>query len=175
MTSSPSIGIRKRSPIRLRPEIQGALRTYANRVMATEWASHGNLLVHSTPDLLNPVWDLYRQIDPSTPRGETQLAAANERLHALELLRHLRHLSGEQTLPAVFWPVLVLDSVIVVLFSYVFQQNNLRVQAVMTGLLGAMLALVLLLIFSLNQPFTGPVPVSQHPGPATRVGSIRRH
>ena len=150
-------------PDPLRPQIQAALRTYASQVMATEWSSHGNLVVHSTPDLLNPVYDLYRQIEPTTSLSETQLAAANERLAQLELQRHLRHLSGEQTLPSVFWPVLVLGSVIVVLFSYLFHQNNLRVQALMTGLLGAMLALVLLLIFSLNQPFTGPVPVSQQP------------
>lgn len=150
-------------PDPVRQEVQAALRTYSSKVMANEWSSHGNLIVHSTPDLLNPVWDLYRSIEPTTPRTETHLAAASERLHQLELQRHLRHLSGEQTLPEVFWPVLLIGSMIVVMFSYVFHQTNLRVQAVMTGLLAALLALVLLLIYSLNQPFIGPVPVSQQP------------
>jgi formylglycine-generating enzyme required for sulfatase activity len=150
-------------PTPLRQDIQGALRTYANQVMATEWESHGNLLVHTTPDLLNSIWDLYRQVDPSTPRGETQLAAANERLHEIELQRHLRHLAGEATLPPVFWPVLVVGGVIVVLFSYGFHQNKLPVQAGMTALLAGLLMLVILLIYSLDLPFTGPVAVSQQP------------
>jgi hypothetical protein len=150
-------------PDPIRPQVQTALRTYTNTVMANEWSSHGNLIVHTTPDLLNPVWDLYRQVQPATPVEQDRLIAAEERLHQLELQRHLRHLSGEATLPDVFWPVLVLGSVILVVFSYVFHQSNLALQAAMTGLLGALLALVLLLIFSLNQPFTGPVPVSKQP------------
>lgn len=150
-------------PEPVRREVQDALRGYADTVMAVEWESHGSLRPHTTPDLLNPVWDLYGQINPSTARGETQLAAANERLHQLELQRHLRHLSGEATLPAVFWPVLVVGGILLVLFSYVFLQNSLLVQALTTGLLAALLSLVLLLILSLNQPFTGPVAVSQQP------------
>ena len=150
-------------PEPVRHDVQDALRTYTNKVLAAEWASHGNLLAHTTPDLLNPIWALYARVEPTTPRGETQLAAANERLHELEHQRHLRHLSGEATLPDVFWPVLVAGSVIIVLFTYAFRQNSLPLQAAMTGLLAALLGLVLLLIFSLNQPFTGPVPVTQQP------------
>lgn len=150
-------------PDGLRQQSQLALRTYVASVMAREWSSHGNLIVHTTPDLLNPVWDLYRQVDPSSTASEAGYAAAVERLHELEVQRHLRHLSGEQSLPDVFWPVLVLGGVIVVLFSYVFYSTNLAAQAAMTGLLAAVLTMVLLLVFTLNQPFTGPAPVSQQP------------
>jgi hypothetical protein len=150
-------------PAPLRQETQAALRTYVTSVMANEWASHGNLISHSTPDLLNPVWDLYREVQPARALSEAEYSSATERLHQLEVQRHLRHLSGEQTLPDVFWPVLVVGGVIVVLFSYVFYQENLAVQALMTGLLAGLLSMVVLLIFSLNQPFTGPIPVSQQP------------
>jgi hypothetical protein len=143
--------------------VQAALRTYVANVMSNEWASHGNLIAHTTPDLLNPVWALYRAVEPADVRGEARYASAVERLHELERQRHLRHLSGEQTLPDVFWPVLILGSVIIVLFSFAFYQENVVGQAAMTGLLGALLSMVLLLIFSLNQPFTGPIPVSQQP------------
>lgn len=150
-------------PDPLRAETQAALRTYVQKVVANEWASHGNLIVHSTPDLLNPVWDLFRQVTPTTSLGEALFAAQTQNLHDLEDQRHLRHLSGEQSLPGVFWPVLVGGSMVLIVFSYLFHGKNLRVQAVMTGLVAGMLSLVLLLIFSLNQPFTGPVPVSQQP------------
>ncbi|MEA2621395.1 MAG: hypothetical protein QOH61_305 [Chloroflexota bacterium] len=150
-------------PEPLRQDAQAALRTYAETVVATEWRSHGNLIVHSTPDLLNPVWAVYRQVQPSDVINESQITVSRENLHALEVQRHERHLSGEQSLPPVFWPVLLAGSVVLVLFSYAFHQTNLRAQAIMTGLVTAMLTLVLLLIYSLNQPFVGPMPVSQQP------------
>ena len=150
-------------PAPYRAATQSALRTYLTSVMASEWAAHGNLIVHSTPDLLNPVWDLYRQVEPSGALSDAEYASATERLHQLEIQRHLRHLSGEQTLPDIFWPILIAGSVIVVLFSFAFHQERVATQAVMTGLLAALLSMVLLLIFSLNQPFTGPVAVSKQP------------
>jgi hypothetical protein len=44
-----------------------------------------------------------------------------------------------------------------------FRQNHLRDQAVMTGVLAAVLAGVLFLIYSLDQPFTGLMKVSKQP------------
>ncbi len=144
-------------------EAQAALRTYINAVTANEWASHGNLTVHTTPDLLNPIWDIYRSLQPTTSVEEAEYASAQDRLHVLELQRHLRHLSGEATLPWVFWPLLLMGGGILVVFSYFFHQSSLRAQATMTGVSTALLMGVLLLIYSLNQPFTGPVTVSQQP------------
>jgi hypothetical protein len=146
-----------------RTQSQAALRTYANAVITNEWASHGSLAEHTTPDLLNPVWDIYRSITPTTASQESELAGASDRLHTLELQRHLRHLSGEATLPWIFWPLLLLGGLVLVVFSYFFHQASLSSQGVMTGVSTAMLVGVLLLIYSLNQPFTGPVTVSQVP------------
>jgi hypothetical protein len=150
-------------PAPLRQQAQQVLRAYIDSVLANEWASHGRLIVHRTPDLLNPVWAIYRQVEPATAVEEAQLAAASDHLYALEQQRHLRHLSGQATLPVVFWPLLVTGGVITVVFSYLFQQNHLHDQAVMTGVVAAVLTAVLFLIFSMNQPFTGLVQVSQQP------------
>lgn len=150
-------------PQPLQGQIQASLRDYADAVMATEWASHGELIAHTTPDLLNPVYDLYRQYRPTDPIDQDRLQNADEHLHELELQRHLRHLSGEQSLPSIFWPVLVIGSAVLIAFSYFFRVERLRIQVVMTALVAGMLSLVLLLIYSLNSPFTGPVPVSQQP------------
>ena len=147
-----------------RHEAQQALRTYVTIVLRSEWTNHGRLVVHVTPDLLNSVWAIYRQVEPTTAVEAEQLAAASQHLYALELQRHLRHLSGESTtLPVVFWPLLLAGGVATVFFSYMLHQNHLRDHAVMTAVLTAVLAGVLFLIYSLNQPFTGLVQVSQQP------------
>ena len=57
----------------------------------------------------------------------------------------------------------VLGFVLTVGFSYVFRMENQMLQAAMTGVLAAVLAGVLLLIVSLNEPFTGPVVVDRAP------------
>jgi hypothetical protein len=146
-----------------RTQAQATFRFYVNAVMATEWASHGSLTEHITPDLLNPVWNIYRSVQPTTSMEESHLASATDHLYALELQRHVRHLSGEATLPLIFWPLLLLGGVILIIFSYLFHQNSLRSHALMTGVSAAMLIGVLILIYSLNEPFTGPVTVSQQP------------
>jgi hypothetical protein len=72
--------------------------------MTTEWRTHGQLLPHNAPDPLNLVWAIYRAVQPRTPWGVAQQANATEHLYVLEQQRHLRHLSGEATLPPVFCP-----------------------------------------------------------------------
>jgi hypothetical protein len=146
-----------------RGQAQTALRAYASTVMTNEWASHGLLTAHNTPDLLNPLWTIYRSI-PSTASGPgMDMSAANDHLHTLENQRHLRHLSGETTLQSAFWPTLLLGGLVVIGFSFFFRQESLRGQALMTGVSAAALVSVLLLIYALNSPFTGPVPLSKQP------------
>ena len=71
-------------PSPYREQAQEALRTYANTVIATEWASHGSAREHNAPDLLNPVWAIYRQIVPGSSMESAHLADATANLHELE-------------------------------------------------------------------------------------------
>jgi hypothetical protein len=153
-------------PEPLRQQAQVALRAYAHEVVTNEWRSwitDGHIVPHTRPDPLNPVWAIYRQVRAGGDLDTTEVEHAAERLHALERQRHLRHLSAEGTLPPVYWPVIIVGFLTTVGFSYFFRLENLALQAVMTALHAAVLAGVLLLIVSLNEPFTGPVAVEPAP------------
>lgn len=150
-------------PPPLRQNAQLSLQLYANEVMTDEWRSHGALLPHRTPDPLNSVWTVYRQIRPRTQWGVAQQSNAEQHLYVLEQQRHLRHLSGEATLPPVFWPVLISGAVFIIGFSYFLKVDDLRVQAAMTAVLAAVVASMLLLLMSLNDPYTGQMHVSTYP------------
>jgi len=139
-----------------RTDAQRALRTYADVVMDKEWQSHGLVLPHPTGDALNPVWKAYRSAGPLGSDVEG-------RLHDLERLRHLRHLASEHSLPAAFWPLLILGAAVTVITSFFFSMRRAWVQAVLTVSLAAILAGTVLLISSLNRPFTGPEPISRSP------------
>lgn len=137
-----------------RTDAQAALKGYAFFVMSREWASHGNVIKHTTPDPLNTVWKIYREGNFQEPQSS---------LRALENERHLRHLAGEASLPTIFWPLLIGGGIITIAFSYFFVMKHFMTQAFLTALFTLVIVGVLSLIFSLNYPFTGPVKISQDP------------
>jgi hypothetical protein len=137
-------------------EAQRALLTYTTFVMANEWQTHGLVRPHQTPDALNAVWSAYRSVSPLDSGMEG-------RLHELERQRHLRHLASEASLPGVFWPLLVTGAAVTVVSSFFFAMKRAWVQGVLTVSLTAILAGSVLLIWSLNRPFTGPSPISKTP------------
>jgi hypothetical protein len=150
-------------PEPLRSEAAAALRAYVNEVMDNEWASHGTVRPHRSRDALNPVWNVYRRYQPTDPLDQAAFAGAQDRLHDLELQRHLRHLAGEASLPNVIWWLMVGGGMFTVAMSYLFVVERRSVHALQVGLLSGFIASVLTLILALNFPFTGDVHVSRGP------------
>lgn len=138
-----------------RSTVQKAFIDYTNLVMNKEWATHGTVMPHDKPDALNPIWDTYRAAQ--APDG------AFDRLHTVEQERHLRHLASEASLPIMFWPLLIGGGLITVGSSYFLIMRSLRAQHFMTAMLTIVIAGVLFLIYTLNYPFTGRLPVSKDP------------
>jgi hypothetical protein len=153
-------------PEPLRTQAQEGLRAYVDEVMDSEWRSwviNGEVEPHTSPDPLNPVWAVYRQMQPETAVEATDFEHATERLHELERQRHLRHLASEATLPPLFMPVLVVGGVLTIGFSYFLRLESTWAQAAMTAVVAVLIAGSLFLIFSLNHPFTGLVQVDKEP------------
>lgn len=138
-----------------RSAAQKALSDYTYYVMDHEWTTHGRVLPHNKADALNPVWNIYHRAKASD--------SALDRLHDLEQQRHLRHLAEEASLPVVFWPLLVGGGLLTVGSSYFLIMGSLKAQYVMTTMLTIVIAAVLFLIYTLNLPFTGQIPVSKDP------------
>jgi hypothetical protein len=145
-----------------RSEAQRALRYYAEVGIPSEWTNGGNahILPHTTPDLLNPVWDVYRKVQAKAGASTIYLDAV-ERLRSLELKRHLRHLASQETLPTVFWWVLVVGAVVTTLTSYANYVEDLGMHAGLTVLAAALVGMIFFLIWALDAPFQGPVRLSQ--------------
>ena len=127
-----------------------------------EWSTGGttHILPHTTPDLLNPVWDVYRQLQNASGSSDVYRDAVG-RLRELELRRHLRHLASQTSLPAVFWWVLIVGAVITTLTSYSVRIEDLWMQVGLTGLAAALVGIIFFLIWALDAPFQGPVRLSQ--------------
>ena len=150
-------------PEPIRSEAAAALRSYVTEVMDNEWESHGTVRPHRSRDALNPVWNAYRKYKPTDSLDQAALGGAEDRLHDLEMARHLRHLAGEASLPNVIWWLVVGGGMFTVAMSYLIVVERARIHALQVGLLSGFISGVLVLILALNFPFTGDVHVSRGP------------
>ena len=146
-----------------RSTAQATLRAYVKEVTDNEWKSHGTIRVHTTRDALSPVFTAFAGFKPTTEDQRDQRNGAMDTLRDLEKQRHLRHLAGEASLPSGFWALMIGGGVVTVLMTYLFVTRRLWVHMALVGMLGGVIAGVIVLIFSLNYPFTGQTHVSRGP------------
>src|SRR4029079_3132327 len=106
-------------------------------------------------DSFDHLWFSFRNIEPKTPR-ETALYS--------ECLQHLSQLSDDRRqrlhacgdiIPPVIWMVRWVGGILTVGFSYLFGVESFRSHALMTAALSAEIALILFLVFVLDNPFRG--------------------
>ena len=68
-------------------------------------------------------------------------------------------MSSEAELPGIMWVLLIGGSCISVGFTFFFGTENVRLHAIIVGLLSALLGFVLFLTFSLEHPYSGNLSV----------------
>ena len=98
--------------------------------------------------------------DAPTLGVQTQMLETLDKLYDV---RRGRFHAASSGLPAIVWWNLIVGAVILIVFSYLFGAPRLTMHAVMVGMLGSSIGLVLMLIVLLNNPFLGQSHVSVEP------------
>jgi hypothetical protein len=140
-----------------RRELETKLRTYAKLVVEKEWPAMAKH--HSSPearDAYNQIWQTYYRFTPQNEQERVWYTQSLTRLNQLSDQRRLRMLSSRSGgVPSVMWGVLLGAGAITIGFSYLFGMRNTVAQVLMTAGLAMTIALVLLSILALEQPFAG--------------------
>jgi hypothetical protein len=158
-----------RDTVSLPPEVAQRLRLdlfdYTETVVHKEWPR----MVNSMPSGLKG-WHILdrfhltlaglRPQDAPTVAAQTQMLATLDKLY--DARRGRFHAAGAE-LPAIVWWNLLVGAVILIVFSYLFGAPRLAMHAIMVGLLGATIGLVLMLVVLLDNPFLGRSHVSVEP------------
>lgn len=113
---------------------------------------------------LTELWKIYFSID--TLKNEKQKIMFTQSLTKLNDVtdyRRLRILSSQNHIPAIIWTVIIIGALTSVGFSMFFGTRSLIVQALMTSLFTMTNVIILLLILSLDHPFTGDIKISPAP------------
>ena len=97
--------------------------------------------------------------NPTDGRGTTLLGEILRQLDLLTQARRARLVLASGIVPPVIWPVLFGGAVVTVAFTFFFGTENLRAQTAMTGALCALIFSGLLIIVTIDHPFTGSVSV----------------
>jgi hypothetical protein len=155
--------------------LRGQMRGYADFVLNREWPAqtHGGMETREDMEMqgwimLEAAETAIRGFNPTDDRSKIFMAQIVHHLNQLYDARRDRYqVIQSGGIESVVWTILLLGSSITILFSVLFGMHSLKIHMVMTGLLASSIALSLVLIVALNQPFQGDVHVS--PDPFERV------
>jgi Protein of unknown function (DUF4239) len=140
------------------PQLQQQLRTYTVGVRDVEWETmaYGEASPQ-VEDSLAAVWQTLTQADPRTDGQSALYSEAVNSLSDLTRQRLLRLQASEASVSSLFWAVLLGGAVVTIGLACFFGMPSVRTQAVVTGLMTAMIMSGLFLTLVLDRPFTGSV------------------
>jgi hypothetical protein len=143
--------------------LESAVNAYALSVIESEWP---HMAVHQTGSgdtaaALNGVWRQAKRLrEPlsATTRGDFVQEAIRDAAAATDE-RRSRILESTSQIPGTLWAVLIVGAIITITFTYLFGVDTLGHHALMVSAVATLIGLSLLVIMTLNLPFTGDVAV----------------
>lgn len=148
----------------LRSEIRRGLAAYVRSVLEDEWPLLAQGKEHAgTREIVVRIWQTYTRFTPVTEKDKLIYAQSLAALDDFYAARRDRVLASQTELPGFMWFVLVCGAVLTLSFAFFFGAPSLKAQVTMASMLAAMLALTLLLIAQLDNPFRGPISVEKTP------------
>lgn len=144
--------------------LRARLDEYLAAAISKDWAMMAAM--RASPEATRALSELYGAL-----LVQSQAAAANvpvlvESFHQLDLItaaRRTRLHLAHGIVPSMLWMVLITGGTLTIAFTFFFGTRNLGAQMLMTGVLALIVSMGLLVIISIDHPFTGPVHVGSEP------------
>src|SRR5215210_3793674 len=140
--------------------LRNSLTHYARVAIAEDWpAMERGGASHGVTRALDAAYAALLTFNPSDGRGTALLAEALHQLDLVTQARRVRLVLAPGVVPRVLWFILSGGAVLTIGFTLFFGAENLRVQAMMTGILSFLIFSGLLVITVTDHPYAGPVRV----------------
>jgi len=151
-------------PASIRDELRTKLRDYTVFVIDEAWpAQKRGLNPERGAKIIDDFQSGLYTFEPST---QSQIALHSETLRAFNTLveyRRLRIIAVDSGLSSVMWAVIWVGAAISIGVAYLFKIEDPKLHALLVGLMGGFLAIVLFMIIINDKPFYGYVSVSSDP------------
>lgn len=143
-------------PEPIRGTLQATLARYTRYVIDEAWpAQRRGEIPRGGAVILN---ELQRVLYAFEPASEGQKAVHAEALRAFNTLIEIRRQRLEAVdyaVPATLWGVIVVGALLAIVASFIFDMESVWVHATMTGLLAAMIGLLVFFMLVTDRPYRG--------------------
>ena len=148
--------------------VRTALVNYMNAAIDDEWpAMAREAESQSTQRALDSLYKAAIALNRSEARGPADMAEVFRQLDNVTAARRVRLHLATGLVPNVIWIALFMGALMTVGFTLFFGSENLLAQVSMTGVLSLLVTMGLVVIISIDHPFTGPVHI--HPDALAQV------
>lgn len=148
-------------PAPARSSLESALVRYTKGVIAQDWSvQRSGRIPHRGDAILDEIEQVLYRFEPATIGQQIVHAEALSAFNDLVELRRQRIEGVDYAIPGRLWGVLLVGAAISIVASFVFNMESVGVHALMTGLLAAMISLLVYFIAITDLPFRGDSAVS---------------
>ena len=145
-----------------------ALTHYLKAAIEDDWPAMAREAESpATVHALDALYAAAIALERSGSRGTADMQEVFEQLDNVTAARRIRLHLATGLVPNVIWIVLFMGALLTVGFTLFFGSENPVAQVSMTGVLSLLVTMGLVVIISIDHPFTGPVHI--HPDPLARV------
>jgi hypothetical protein len=138
--------------------LRAALVTYLKTTIDEEWPAMGlESEAHGVTAALNKLYSTALALNQSGARDTADMSEVFRQIDQVTAARRIRLHLATGLVPDVIWIALFAGALLTVGFTLFFGSENLLAQVSMTGVLSLLVTLGLVVIISLDHPFTGPV------------------
>ena len=149
-------------PDSIRRPLDSALTSYCKEVITFEWQMKGTD-DSEKPSAIPGLRQLLLRLEPRNRLQESIFNVLDNDLSTITELRRSRLAHSRSQIPAAVWLILKTGSIMLVLFSFLFTVPSLALKRVYLFFLSGCIAMCMILVYTLDQPFTGNARVSDEP------------
>ena len=144
--------------------LRAALVKYATSAIQDDWPAMSRESESAqTTRALDAVYASALALSRTGTRETADMAEVFTQLDNVTSARRIRLHLATGLVPGVVWAALYAGAILTVAFPLFFGSENLVAQISMTGVLSILVTLGLVVIISIDHPFTGPVRVQPEP------------
>ena len=138
--------------------LRAALVNYLKAAIGDEWLAMGlESEAHGVTQALNKLYSTALALNQSGTRDTADMSEVFRQIDNVTAARRVRLHLATGLVPDVIWIALFAGALLTIGFTLFFGSENLLAQVCMTGVLSLLVTLGLVVIISLDHPFTGPV------------------
>jgi Protein of unknown function (DUF4239) len=143
-------------PQPLRGRLENMMRDYIKVVIEKEWPAHKKGVALEDGDaLIDQLEDEVMNFEPTREREKILQSEVLRSLDTVQEQRRLRLQAVPTGLPAALWAVVIIGAVLNVGLTYLFWVDNLRIHAILVGIMAVFIGLLVFLTAAMDNPFRG--------------------